>query len=275
MALVSIIIPTYNRREWLIEAVDSVLAQTARDFQLLVIDDGSTDGTGELFPHADARVAYQLVKHGGVSAARNAGIQQCNSRYIAFLDSDDQWQPRKLEKQFACFDAERDTRICYTDEIWIRNGVRVNQKIRHGKYDGDIFRYALPLCMVSPSSVMITRDVFDEFGLFDETLPACEDYDLWLRLSARVPFRFLAEPLIIKRGGHDDQLSRAHWGMDRFRIFAMVKLMQTVELNAEQEQLTIAELERKARVYAGGLEKRNRNEELSALQEQIAPWVTL
>ncbi len=101
-------------------------------------------------------------------------------------------------------------RVCHTDEIWIRNGRRVNARKKHGKKGGWIFQHCLPLCAMSPSSIMIHRDVFTALGGFDERLPACEDYDLWLRITARYPVLFTRQPLIEKYGGHDDQLSRKY-----------------------------------------------------------------
>ncbi|MCH8830016.1 MAG: glycosyltransferase family 2 protein [Planctomycetes bacterium] len=273
MPQVTVIIPTYNRKSWLPEAVDSVLAQTFRDFRLLVVDDGSTDGTDALFPHADSRVEFLPQEHGGVSAARNAGIAASDSAYLAFLDSDDLWQPRKLALQVERLEMDPAVRICHTEEIWIRNGVRVNPRERHRKYGGDIFARVLPLCAVSPSSVLLHAALFTEYGAFDETLPACEDYDLWLRLAVRETFALLPEPLVIKRGGHTDQLSRQYAAMDRFRIRALVKLLASDVLHPMQKKLAAAELARKAAVYGAGLRKRGRTDELAALQEQTIPWI--
>ncbi|HOD76362.1 MAG TPA: hypothetical protein PKJ17_10055, partial [Syntrophorhabdaceae bacterium] len=153
------------------------------------------------------------------------------------------------------------TPLTYTDEIWIRNGERLNQKQRHRKYSGEIFEHCLPLCIISPSSAVIRRSVFDAAGVFDESLPVCEDYDMWLRITARFPVTFIQKHLIIKRGGHPDQLSRAYDGMDRFRIASIVKVLDSGVLSPGQTRKAIGELRTKCRIYAGGAMKRGKKEE--------------
>jgi glycosyltransferase involved in cell wall biosynthesis len=225
--LVSVIIATFNRGWILSEAVDSVLSQDYAPFELIVIDDGSTDDTAAILnDYADSRLRVHFQPNRGVSAARNRGIPQSAGELIAFLDSDDLWLPGKISAQVLFFQEHPDALICQTEEIWIRNKVRVNPKNRHQKPSGDIFRPSLALCLVSPSAVMIRRSLLDEVGLFDETLPACEDYALWLRISCKHLVHLMDVPLILKRGGHEDQLSRAP-SLDRFRIRAIEKLLQT------------------------------------------------
>jgi len=187
MPLVSVIIPTYNRALYLKEAIDSVLSQDFCDFELIVVDDGSTDATSDIIDSYNGAFRYICQRHRGVSAARNTGISHAKGTFVAFLDSDDLWLPKKLSAQVDFFREHPEALICQTEEIWIRNGTRVNSKKRHKKYSGDIFEKALPLCIVSPSAVMIKKNLFDLVGLFDESLPVCEDYDLWLRISARYP----------------------------------------------------------------------------------------
>jgi glycosyltransferase involved in cell wall biosynthesis len=261
---VSIIIPTFNRLWTLPDAIESVLAQTYREYELIVVDDGSTDGTGGWFHETirDDRVRYIKKENGGVSSARNVGIQSARGQYIAFLDSDDQYLPPKLERQVAVMD--RGHPVSYTDEIWIRNGRRVNPKKKHQKYGGDIFIQSLPLVIISPSSVMLRRSVIDEVGLFDESMPACEDYDLWLRLTSRFPVFFINEPLIVKFGGHTDQLSRRYWGLDMLRIYALEKLLDFDGLDDGKRNAVIFEIMKKARVVRGGAKKRG-NEVVAAL----------
>src|SRR5690349_4705242 len=223
--LVSVIIPTYNRKTMLAEAVASVLAQSYRDFELIVVDDGSTDGTAEdLRARFDARVNVIEQTRRGVAAARNRGVGAARGEYIAFLDSDDFWLARKLERQMAFVLAAR-REISQTEDIWIRNGVRVNPMKKHRKLSGDVFRASLELCLVSPSAVLMTRELFDGIGGFDESFPLCEDYDLWLRIAHNHDVDLLPEPLVVKRGGHTDQLSRSTWGLDRFRVRALKKLL--------------------------------------------------
>jgi len=257
---VSVIIPTYNRG-WIIkEAVDSVLAQDYKGFELIVVDDGSTDSTSEILAAYgnDIKVLFQENK--GVSAARNRGIAEASGQFIAFLDSDDLWLPQKLSTQIEFFNQTPDALISQTEEVWIRNGFRVNPKKRHKKPSGMIFKPSLKLCLVSPSAVMIRRSLFDRVGGFDETLPACEDYDLWLRISCRFPVHLIDTPLIIKRGGHDDQLS-SMVGLDKFRIKAIEKIIKSGRLSNDQCRAAVKTLKEKCDIYAAGCRKRGREEE--------------
>jgi len=261
MPLVTVIIPTYNRREYLKEALDSVLAQDFTDFELFVIDDGSTDKTASLVEkHADPRIKYRFQEKRGASAARNRGIAEASGEYISFLDSDDLWKKDKLSIQFS-FMIERKLLISYTDEIWIRNNARVNPMKKHRKYSGRIYEKCLPLCIISPSSVMIKKGLFDEVGLFDEELPVCEDYDMWLRIASRHPVGFIDKKLIVKRGGHPDQLSRRSWGNDQYRVKALLKMLETNHLDGRLRSFTEKELLKKCEILAKGYLKRGKSEE--------------
>ncbi|MCP3901959.1 MAG: glycosyltransferase family 2 protein, partial [Desulfobacteraceae bacterium] len=205
--LVSAIIPTFNRGWIISEAVESILDQDYPNIETIIIDDGSTDDTyKKLFPYLD-RITYIKQENKGVSAARNLGINNSTGKFIAFLDSDDLWTKEKISCQIDFFKNNPDAMICQTEEIWIRNGKRVNPKYKHKKLSGMIFEPSLELCLVSPSAVMIKRKLFEIAGLFDENLPACEDYDLWLRISATLPIFLIDTPCTIKKGGHADQLS--------------------------------------------------------------------
>ncbi len=258
---ISVIIPTHNREQLLPRALDSVLNQTLPPKEVIVVDDGSTDGTRALMSEQYPHCIYLQQPNGGVSSARNRGIESATSEWIAFLDSDDEWLPGKLAAQQSAITAESDCRICHTEEIWIRNGRRVNAMKKHAKGGGHIFLNCLPLCVISPSSVLIHHSLFTEIGLFDETLPACEDYDLWLRICAHYPVAFVPEPQIIKYGGHEDQLSQRHWGMDRFRIQALQKLLDGNALPEEYRQATVQTLVKKAEILANGARKRGKQEE--------------
>ena len=257
---VSVIIPAYNRGWALRAAIDSVQAQTYRDYELIVVDDGSTDDTPEILDAYGPDVTVIRQANAGVSAARNAGIREAKGALIAFLDSDDRWLPEKLSVQVDFFDARPDALICQTEEIWIRNGKRVNPKKVHKKPSGRIFRASLALCLVSPSAVMLRRSLFDEIGGFDESLPACEDYDLWLRISARHPVYLIATPLIIKTGGHPDQLSRMP-GLDRYRIAAIQKILAAGRVSEGRRKAAVEMLQSKAAIYAGGCRKRGKIQE--------------
>lgn len=267
LPLVTVIIPTYNRAAFVAEAIDSVLAQSERDFELLVIDDGSTDETQRVCEAYGARLQYFQQEHRGVSAARNFGIAQARGSFITFLDSDDLWQKHKLRQQIAWLNAHPEIMLCYTNEIWIRRGVRVNQKKLHQKAGGWIYPLCLPRCIISPSSVLMRRELFEHVGTFDESLPICEDYDQWLRVAARFEVGFLDEPLIIKRGGHADQLSHSEFGIDRYRVLALQKILRSDVLREEWRVQTQAMLEEKQRILALGYGKREKSNEVQHLLE--------
>ena len=273
MPKVSIIIPTFNRLPFLVEAIKSVQRQTYRDYELIIVDDGSTDGTKaylesltnesevlrpRLSIYYQPPLRYVFQKNRGVSSARNNGILSSKGEFICFLDSDDQWHKTKLEKQMQVLESDPTQVACYTDEKWILNGEHFNQHKKHRKYGGWIFEKALTLCIISPSSIILKREVIDTLGLFDEKFIVCEDYEYWLRLTAKHPVYFLDEKLIIKYGGHEDQLSRKYWGMDRHRVKALEKIISSGQLSTEQKALALAELKKKYHVLKLGAWKRRR-----------------
>ncbi len=274
MPRVSVIIPTYNRRQFLKEAIDSVLNQTFKDVELIVVDDGSTDGTEELVSAYGKKIRYIWQMNKGPAAARNKGTEIASGEYIAFLDSDDLWLPRKLEKQIDFFNLNPEAKICYTDEIWIKNGIRVNPKKKHAKYSGWIYPYCLPLCIISPSSVLIKRELWNTIEGFDENFFVCEDYELWLRIGAQYPIFFLPDKLIIKRGGHPDQLSK-RWGMDIWRIKALIKVLKNISLKPEWLSLTLEELRKKTLILLSGFEKRKKFEENAYIRLLTAPFLSM
>ena len=259
--LVTVIIPTYNRASFLKEAIDSVLSQTYRNFELIVVDDGSTDGTSELLLSYGHKIKVIKKANKGPSASRNRGIKAAKGDWIAFLDSDDVWKPYKLEKQVQFIKDNPEIKICQTEEIWIRNGKRVNPRKKHEMHSGWIYEQCLPLCIVSPSSVMIHRDVFEKVGLFDETMLACEDYDLWLRIAPHYPICLVREKLIVKQGGHADQQSHVISSLDLLRIKAIVKSLESGGLNESQYEAAFLELNKKCRVYGNGCIKRGKRED--------------
>ena len=260
LPLVSVIIPTFNRGWVVREALDSVLEQDYRNFELIVVDDGSTDDTGSILSSYGQRLKVITQPNRGVSAARNRGIAAARGDLIALLDSDDYWLPKKLAVQVEFFRQHPAVEICQTEEIWIRNAVRVNPGKRHRKPSGDIFEPSLELCLVSPSAVMMRPQVFHRYGLFDEELPACEDYDLWLRISCQIPVYLIDMPLIVKRGGHADQLSRQP-SLDRYRIQSLANLLHRCSLNEDQRKAAVNILIHKCRIYANGCLKRGRASE--------------
>jgi len=270
MPFYSCIIPTYNRPEPTVRAVESVLSQTLDDLECIVVDDGSTNETAErVGAIRDPRLRVVRRPHLGVAAARNYGVSLAASEWIAFLDSDDLWLPRKMERQMAYMAENPSLRISQTDEIWIRRGVRVNPKKKHRKSAGDLFERSLQLCVISPSAVVLAHSLFDEVGGFDETFPVCEDYELWLRITCREVVGFLPEPLVVKYGGHDDQLSRAMPAMDRWRIRAIDKILRSGLLSEPQRRAAVEELERKCAIVAQGCLKRGNREEVERLEALV------
>jgi glycosyltransferase involved in cell wall biosynthesis len=272
---VSAIIPTYNRRPLLERALESIFRQSRRPDEVLVIDDGSTDDTPDRIPKRFPDVRFIRQEQRGVSAARNRGLCAARGKWLAFLDSDDEWLPEKLGRQLEALRAEPEHSLCHANEIWIRRGRRVNPMKKHEKFGGRIFQACLPLCIISPSSAVLHRELFDEFGLFDETFPVCEDYDFWLRVCARRPVLYLDEPLIVKYGGHDDQLSRSQWGMDRFRIRALEKVVSSGTLSAEDRQAAVRTLLQKIDIYVTGARKRGKMDEVSEYGRKRKRYETL
>jgi GT2 family glycosyltransferase len=271
--LVSVVIPTFNRRRLVREAVASACAQHGAECEIVVVDDGSTDGTAAALQNEfGTRIRVLRTANRGVAASRNLGVAASRGGLIAFLDSDDLGLPGKLAAQIAFFAAHPEAEICQTEEIWIRNGVRVNPRAHHRKRSGDIFEPSLRLCLVSPSAVMLRRELFERVGGFDERLPVCEDYDLWLRIARDTPVWLIDRPLVIKRGGHADQLSRRFWGMDRFRVAALTRLLEQDHLTPAQRQATLSVLADKCAILAKGAARRGRQVEAkmyAALPDRI------
>ncbi|MXX07738.1 MAG: glycosyltransferase [Gammaproteobacteria bacterium] len=264
---VGVVIPTFNRAHTLGRALDSVISQTLPPQQVIVVDDGSTDSTADLVA-GYSKVSYLRQENRGVSAARNLGIRRCGCDWIALLDSDDEWLPEKLEVQFGALAENPGYRLIHCDEIWIRDGRRVNAADRHRKRGGWIFEHCLPLCVISPSAAVIEKRLLEEVGGFNEGLPACEDYDLWLRVCSRYPVLYVDRPLLRKYGGHDDQLSRKHWGMDRFRVRALRDLIAGGGLSESDRQAALASLREKCRILVNGARKRG-NAEIEAEYEAL------
>ncbi len=276
---VSVIIPTYNRRTLVGEAIGSVMAQrwAGPEFtgELIVVDDGSTDGTaaeldrlaGEVKARTDDRVRMHVLRteNRGVAAARNRGVAIAQAPLLAFLDSDDLWLPQKLERQLQFMRAHPQYEIGQTEEIWMRGGRRVNPGLRHRKRAGDIFIDSLRTCLISPSAVIVSRELFRELGGFDERMPAAEDYDLWLRILVNHEAGLIAEPLVIRRAdsmlhgnGEAGQLSATVPAIDRFRILALLKLIAGELLDSERRRAVVEVMAEKCAIYAQGLERRGR-----------------
>lgn len=256
--LVSVIIPNRGRPLELRRAVDSVLAQVAVDFELIVVDDASPSppsGVYESVLKAGHQVLVQPSRT-GPGPARNRAAQVAKGRYLALLDSDDSWLPTKLMAQLAQLE-QSGLRCGQVDEIWYRDGVRVNPPKAHRITGGDLFRRSLRAVCVSSSSVLLERSLFWESGGFDEELFVCEDYDLWCRVAADHRFDFCCKPLVVKYGGHADQLSKALPAMDRFRILGLVKRLAGGDFGS-QEAVASTEVQRKIRILGKGSLKHGR-----------------
>lgn len=269
---ISVIIPTHNRRETLGRAIRSVLNQSLQAGEVIVVDDGSSDGTDAMIEKDFPTVTLLRQKNAGVSAARNMGIAASQFPWIAFLDSDDEWLPQKLALQAALLQSDRRNRVCHTDEIWIRNGRRVNPGRRHIKPKGRIFLNCLPLCCVSPSSILVHRCVLDQVGVFDTNLPACEDYDLWLRVFHRFEAALVDQHCLIKYGGHEDQLSRRFWGMDRFRVASLAKCLISMDLSPAERDACIETLVEKCAILVNGMERRGNATDAAHYRALAARW---
>ena len=259
--LVSIILPTYNRADFISKALDSVLAQTYENWECVIVDDGSTDHTDEvLAAYGDTRFICLRQDNQGVSGARNSGVGASRGEVIALLDSDDEWLPGKLATQLA-YMRENDFYISQTEEIWIRGGKRVNQPARYAKPEGWFFDQSLEMCLISPSCAMFTREVWETIGPFDVAMPSCEDYDMWLRACLHYPVGLVREKLTVKHGGRQDQLSVSVPCADLHRIRALIKLLQSRKLDENQSDMAIESLRRKVEIYMQGCEKRGKFDE--------------
>ena len=259
----------------MVRAIRSVLNQTWDEVEVIVVDDGSQDSTGRYIVDAfgdDVRLLYH-DRNQGVSVARNTGIAASTGEWLALLDSDDEWVPTKLERQMECL-LGSGLRVGHTDEIWIRHQVRVNAPRVYDKCGGRIFAKALALCAMSPSTMIIHRDVLDEVGRFDPRLPVCEDYDMILRLACRWDVAYLAEMLTVKHGGHADQLSQAHPAMDQFRVQALDRVMRECRdhLQTEEGEAARQMLLKKARIVCNGAVKRGRTDLAATMNGYINRW---
>ena len=272
---ISVIIPTFNRKKTLERAIQSVIDQSLSPFEILIIDDGSNDGTEQWVKENFQNIKYIYQNNHGVSSARNTGIENAHGDWVAFLDSDDEWLPNKLYEQVKAIDSNPEMKFFHTNEIWIRNGVRVNQMKKHKKYGGYIFEKCLDICRVSPSSVLIQKEVFDNIGIFDESLRVCEDYDLWLRITSKYPVVFLDIPLIYKYGGHADQLSKVNDGIESYRIQSLEKIIKSGFLSNEQKVMAVNALVNKMKIYSKGLEKRKKLVELQDIKKNIQYWINM
>ena len=270
---VSVVIPTLNRCLLLKRAIDSVLNQSVSPNEVIVIDNGSSDETINMISTNYPDIIYLTEEKIGVSASRNQGIKKSNSEWVAFLDSDDVWEPFKLEKQLTFNNRfKTNFRFIHTNETWIRNGKFLNQMKKHEKSGGDLFKNCLKLCCISPSSSMIKKEVFKDYGFFDEELQVCEDYDMWVRITAKENVGYLSESLVIKYGGHSDQLSKKYWGMDRFRIKSLEKNINSNWFSKDQNKYAYETLIQKLQIVLSGAKNRNNTKLSNIYSEKLGFW---
>ena len=245
----SVIIPIYNRKYQLRDAVDSVLSQRFVD-EIIIVDDFSED-----LSYNDIKQYLPLVKYfrtdinSGVSVARNIGVSLAKSEYVAFLDSDDIYLPSKCYKQYQ-FMQDREFKISHTNEFWYRENKFINQNKDMARYGGEIFSKILDKCRVSPSTIMIEKNLFETVKGFDQDLRVCEDYELLLRLSIDNKVGYIEDRLTIKRSITDDQLSKSikHIESVRLDILEKFKAEHFDKLKPADEIALNLEIERKSNI---------------------------
>ena len=265
----TVIITTYNRRYLLKKALDSVLAQTCTDYEIIVVDDGSTDNTAEYQYYKEySQVNFCILSSNqGVSKVRNTAILTSKGQWLAFLDSDDEWLPNKLEQQKIFIQKNQNLQIFQCLEYWHRNNKKVNIPHKYKKIEGYILEQLLKNCLVTISSVCIKKTLFLEIGYFDEKLYCCEDYDLWLRIANKQHYFGLQnEYLVVRNGGHQDQLSHKYQAIDRFRIYALIKILCEPDLPDYTMYLVQKTLLSKINILLTGSKKRTNHSYDSLLQ---------
>ena len=270
---ISVVIPTLNRINTLQRALDSVINQTYKPAEIIVVDNGSSDGTLKFLREQYSKITILKENKIGVSSARNKGIKKSINQWIALLDSDDAWHPRKLEIQTSMLDsALKEYNLIHTDEVWFRNNKHINQMKKHKKQGGYIFERCLSLCCISPSSVLFKKNILDKVGLFDESLPVCEDYDMWLKICSSEEVLFAQDKLTYKYGGHKDQLSKSYWGMDRFRIKSIENIIKNFDLTYKQKKQAKKELIKKLKIIINGAFKRNNLSIVNEFSTKLKYW---
>ena len=266
----SVVIPIYNRKNFFRICVDSVLNQSYQNFEIFIIDDGSDDGTIALMSeYINKGINYiRISENKGVSYARNLGISLAKGKYLAFLDSDDKWDKKKLEISYNYISKFPDFKIFHSEEKWIKAGKELKQKKKHKKPEGFIYEDCLKLCCIGMSTSVVDSKLFEEIGVFDENLQACEDYDFWLRACYENKVKLIPEALTIKDGGRKDQLSNQP-GLDKYRAYSLEKMIKSNMLNKEDELKTRTELIKKCSIYLNGAIKRGKTEESEYYEKLI------
>ncbi len=254
---VSVIIPVYNRADILKTAIESIFCQSYKNIEIIVVDDGSILPVKNFIqPYLNRIRLIELSQNKGVSFARNVGIKESQGEYIAFLDSDDIWLPFKLKLQMD-FINKSGLSIVHTDEFWWKKGKFVNQGKRHKKYGGEIFEKILDTCRISPSSVLIKKNVFKKIGLFDEKFRACEDYDLWLRMALNYEIGYMPIKTIVKRFFLDDHLSMNVRHLEYLRLLSLCKFVsKNGKICFKKKIAAYREIDRKFLIVCKGVNKK-------------------
>lgn len=262
---ISVIITTCNRPHWLQRALNSVRSQTTLPHEIIVINDGADHAT-RCYLNAQTDITIKHGQQRGISAARNLGLHIASGDWVAFLDDDDAWQPHKLKQQIIAIKQHPYHLWCHTGEAWYRGNRRVKQPRYLKSGGGWIYNRCLTRCAVSPSSVMIDRAWLTDIGGFDERLPACEDYALWLRLSQRQPIVYIDAPLTLKYADHGPQLSRQYRAMDAWRVFALLHMLWHEALSEAEWRDTRMMLKQKLHLLKKGAQKYKRNHYVQTYQ---------
>lgn len=269
---ISVVLPTYNRAHCISRAIDSILWQSKSVGEIIIVNDGSFDFTLTALKAYGGCISIIEQENAGVSSARNAGILVAKYPWVAFLDSDDQWRTHKISMQWAYVKENPSCQLLHTNEWWYRHGRRVNPMKKHKKGGGNQFFQSLERCVISPSSVLVRRELLLKLGMFDTELPACEDYDLWLRICSQYNVDYLPESLLIKFGGHHDQLSRRYPVMDQFRVQALEKLLKSSILSVEQYCAARSVLIKKITIILNGAYRRNHHHLVDIYEKKLKQY---
>ena len=217
--IVSVIIPVYNGERYLSKTIESVIAQTELNWELIAVNDGSTDNSLKILDEYAKRIPDRIkvisVKNGGVSRARNTAVAAARGLYVAFLDQDDLWAPRKLESQVEMFTRDKTLGISYTNVTVIdeKGSVLRENVLKSGeKHKGNIFEYLIFDNFIGISTVMLKKELFVEIGGFDQRFSLAEDYDFLLKVTQKLSVDYIDEPLLLYRE-HDE--SGTHKKIDR------------------------------------------------------------
>lgn len=222
MPKVSVIIPTYNRAKLIRRAVDSVLSQSYKDYEIIIVDDGSTDNTKEILANYDGSIRYIYKNNEGISATRNRGIKEAKGEFIAFLDSDDEWLPDKLALQADLLEKNKKLGLVCSKMI-ILNGNSEKIGMKPEQKTGEDFRELLEIGGDLPTStVMVRKECFDKVGVFDELLPPMEDFEMWVRIASKYDIYTVPDKIFALYYRHDQQITS-----DKFKVYeATVKLQR-------------------------------------------------